>query len=37
MWEEAGAPDDQTDAFWYQAEAEISGAEMDGDDKSDER
>ncbi|WP_430231535.1 DUF2934 domain-containing protein [Paraburkholderia tropica] len=37
LWEEAGAPDDQTDAFWYQAEAEISGAEMDGDDKTDER
>ncbi|WP_253074392.1 DUF2934 domain-containing protein [Paraburkholderia tropica] len=37
LWEEAGALDDQTDAFWYQAEAEISGSEMDGDDKSDEQ
>ncbi|WP_322030276.1 DUF2934 domain-containing protein [Paraburkholderia sp. J76] len=36
LWEKAGAPDDHTDEYWHQAEAEIAGGNS-GEEKSPER
>lgn len=35
LWEKAGAPDDHTDEYWHQAEAEIAGENREDEEPRD--